>query len=111
MALVNHFTATNTRAVKLQCGPSIITIIITALQPWLGLSSCYTQSVGLLGRGISPSEGRYRHTTQNKHTDTPTPRVGFEPTVPVFEQANTVHAFGRLDTAMGTNLQQPFDSY
>jgi hypothetical protein len=27
----------------------------------------YTQSVGLLGRGISPSQGRYLHTDQHKH--------------------------------------------
>jgi hypothetical protein len=27
----------------------------------------YTQSVGLLGRGISPSQGRYLHTEQHKH--------------------------------------------
>jgi hypothetical protein len=27
----------------------------------------YTQSVGLLGRGISPSQGRYLHTKQHKH--------------------------------------------
>jgi hypothetical protein len=27
----------------------------------------YTQSVGLLGRGISPSQGRYPHTEQHKH--------------------------------------------
>jgi hypothetical protein len=26
----------------------------------------YTQSVGLLGRGISPSQGRYLHTEQHK---------------------------------------------
>jgi hypothetical protein len=26
----------------------------------------YTQSVGLLGRGISPLQGRYLHTEQNK---------------------------------------------
>jgi hypothetical protein len=26
----------------------------------------YTQSVGLLGRGISPSQGRYLHTGQHK---------------------------------------------
>jgi hypothetical protein len=29
----------------------------------------YTQSVGLLGRGISPSQGRYLHTEQHKHRD------------------------------------------
>jgi hypothetical protein len=27
----------------------------------------YTQSVGPLGRGISPSQGRYLHTEQHKH--------------------------------------------
>jgi hypothetical protein len=27
----------------------------------------YTQSVGLLGRGISPSQGHYLHTEQHKH--------------------------------------------
>jgi hypothetical protein len=27
----------------------------------------YTQSVGLLGRGISPSQGRYLQTEQHKH--------------------------------------------
>jgi hypothetical protein len=30
-------------------------------------SLSYTQSVGLLGRGISPSQGRYLHTEQQKH--------------------------------------------
>jgi hypothetical protein len=27
----------------------------------------YTESIGLLGRGISPSQGRYLHTEQHKH--------------------------------------------
>jgi hypothetical protein len=27
----------------------------------------FTQSVGLLGRGISPPQGRYLHTEQHKH--------------------------------------------
>jgi hypothetical protein len=27
----------------------------------------YTESVGLLGRGISPSQGFYLHTGQHKH--------------------------------------------
>jgi hypothetical protein len=31
------------------------------------LSWSFTQSVGLLGRGISPSQGRYLHTGQHKH--------------------------------------------
>jgi hypothetical protein len=29
--------------------------------------AAYTQSVGLLGRGISPSQGRYIHIEQQKH--------------------------------------------
>jgi hypothetical protein len=33
--------------------------------PWV--SESYTQSAGLLGRGISPSQGRYLHTQQHKH--------------------------------------------
>jgi hypothetical protein len=50
----------------------------------------YTQLVGLLGRGISPSQGHYLHTEhkQNKHTQTSKtsmPQVGFEPTIPLFE--------------------------
>jgi hypothetical protein len=44
-----------------------------ALQPFVGpwpLFSLliYTQSVGLIGRGISPSQGRYLDTEQHKHT-------------------------------------------
>jgi hypothetical protein len=41
----------------------------TALVGLNGLfgSIIYTQSVGLLGRGVSPSQGRYLHTGQHKH--------------------------------------------
>jgi hypothetical protein len=37
------------------------------------------------------------HTTQtrNKRTETSMHRVGFEPTIPAFEGAKTVHALGR----------------
>jgi hypothetical protein len=57
--------------------------------PW-----SFTQSVGFLGRGMSPSQGRYLH-TQNKRTQTSMPQAGFGPTIPVFEQAKTVHALAR----------------
>jgi hypothetical protein len=30
------------------------------------------------------------------------PRVGFEPTIPVFERAKTVHALDRATTGIGT---------
>jgi hypothetical protein len=49
-----------------------------------------TKSVGLFGRGISPSQGRYPHTEQhkqNKRTQISMPRVEFEHTIPVFEGA------------------------
>jgi hypothetical protein len=39
--------------------------------------------------GITPLRGRYY--TQNKRTQTTMPRVGFEPTIPAFERAKTVH--------------------
>jgi hypothetical protein len=40
-----------------------------------------THSVGLFGRVISPSQGRYLTQTQNKHKQTSMPWVGFEPTI------------------------------
>jgi hypothetical protein len=52
----------------------------------------YTQSLGLFGRGFSPSQGRYLHTDQHKHrikTQTFMPRVRFEPTIRVLELAKT----------------------
>jgi hypothetical protein len=54
--------------------------------------------VGLLGRVISPSQGRYLHRTtqtQNKSRQTSMPLVGFEPTIPVFERAKAFHALDR----------------
>jgi FAD synthase len=58
-------------------------------------------SVGLLGRVISPSQGRYVIQTQNKHQQTSIPLVGFEPTIPEFERAKAVHALDRAATVIG----------
>jgi hypothetical protein len=72
-------------------------------------SLIYTQSVGLLGLGISPSEGRYIHRTtqtKTKRTQTSIPRVGFEPTIPVFERAKTVHALDRAATVIGCSFSK-----
>jgi hypothetical protein len=63
------------------------------------------QSVGLLGRGIGPSQGRYL--TQNKHKKTSMPRVGFEPTISVFEKAKTFHALDRAATVIGAQTFGP----
>jgi hypothetical protein len=71
----------------------------------------YTQSVGLLGRGISSSEGRYLHRTtqiQNTRTQTSVPRMGFEPTISVFERAKTVHALDRASTVTGSEWAKTF---
>jgi hypothetical protein len=54
------------------------------------------QSVGLLGRGIWPSQGRYLHRT----TQTSMPWVRFEPTIAAFERAKTVHALNRAATVI-----------
>jgi hypothetical protein len=40
--------------------------------------------------------------TQNKRTQTSIPRVGFEPTIPAFERAKTVHALGSAATMVGS---------
>jgi hypothetical protein len=57
-------------------------------------------SVGLLGRVIRPSQGRYLTQTQNKHKETSMPRVGFEPTIPAFERGKIFHALGRAATVI-----------
>jgi hypothetical protein len=41
--------------------------------------------------------------TQNKCTQTTMPRVGLEPTMPMFEQAKSVHDFDRTATVKGWN--------
>jgi hypothetical protein len=58
-------------------------------------------SAGLLGRVISPSQGRYLTQTQNKHRQTSMPQVGFEFTIAAFERAKTVDALDRAATVIG----------
>jgi hypothetical protein len=41
---------------------------------------------------------------QNNCTQTSMPRVGFEPTIPVFELAKTVHSLGRVAIVIGRFL-------
>jgi hypothetical protein len=64
------------------------------------------QSVGLLGWWINPllrPLPTHRTTlTQTKHWQTSMLWVGFEPTIPAFEQAKTVHALDRAATVIGT---------
>jgi hypothetical protein len=72
--------------------------------PWPLFQFLYplTQSVGLLGRGISPSQDRYLRTEQRKQISLP--EVGFEPTIPLFERTKTVHAFDRAATVIGISV-------
>jgi hypothetical protein len=64
------------------------------------------QTVGLLERVLSSSQGLYLYTGQHKHRKTHThqtsmPWVGFEPTIPVSERAKTVYALDRSVTVTG----------
>jgi hypothetical protein len=59
----------------------------------------YTQSVGFLGRGIRPSQGRHLHT--NIHAS-----CGIRTTISTFERAKTVHALDREATAIGITYDQ-----
>jgi hypothetical protein len=67
------------------------------------------QTVGLLGRDISSSQGLYLNTGQHKHRiniythKTSMPCVGFEPTISVSVRAKTVHALDRSTTVTGKN--------
>jgi hypothetical protein len=77
----------------------------------------FTQSLGLVGRVISPSQGRYLHTGQhdhriNAHKQRSMPGVGFESTIPAFERAEAVHALDRAATVISNihNYFHPFKS-
>jgi hypothetical protein len=62
------------------------------------------QSLGFLGRGISPSQGRYLHRTtqtRNKRRQISMPWVGFEPTIPAFEREKIFYALDRAATVNG----------
>jgi hypothetical protein len=87
---------------------AVFTVIHSSvtLQPFVGpwarfqFLNLSKQSVGLLGRGISPSAHRTAQ-TQNKRRETVMPQVRFEPTNPVFERAKTVYALYRTATVIG----------
>jgi hypothetical protein len=66
------------------------------------------QSVGPLGREISPAQDRYLHRTtktQNKRRQTSKPQMGFEPVIPAFERAKT-YALDHAATVIGVLLLQ-----
>jgi hypothetical protein len=71
------------------------------------------QLVGLLGRGISLSQGRYLHRTtqtQNKRTH-PCLKWDSEPTIPVFERAKKCYALdSAYDRLLWVNLVENLNS-
>jgi hypothetical protein len=81
-----------------------------ALQPLWTLAPLF-QFLNLYTVGRTPCTGAqpvarplpiHRTTqTQNKRTQTFMPKVDFEPTIPVFERAKTVHALDRAATVIG----------
>jgi hypothetical protein len=66
----------------------------------------YTQSVGLVGQVIVPSQGLYLNTGHHKHRKTHTTSMsefGSEPTITASEQTKTVHALDRATTVTGAH--------
>jgi hypothetical protein len=53
--------------------------------------------VGLLGRGINPSQGRYLYTEQHERDAS----SGIRTTTPAFERAKTVYALDLAATMIG----------
>jgi hypothetical protein len=82
------------------------------LGPWPLLFSfmIILQTVGLLGRVISSSQGLYLNTGQHKDRintythQTSMPCVGFETTIPASERVKSVHALDRSAIVTGNEL-------
>jgi hypothetical protein len=76
----------------------------------------YTQTVGLLGRVIGPSQGLYLNTGQHKHRKThththththtkhPCPKWDSKSQITTSERAKTVHALDRSATVTGIKI-------
>jgi hypothetical protein len=79
--------------------------LYSPLEPW---PLIILQTVGLLGRVISSSQGLYLNTEKLKHRintytyKTSMPWVGFEPMIPASERAKTVYVLDRSATVTGT---------
>jgi hypothetical protein len=70
----------------------------------------FTQTVGLFGRGISPSQGRYLQTGQHKHRINAHTDIhalsGIRTTITVFERTKTFHVLDRAATVTGDGLEK-----
>jgi hypothetical protein len=92
---------------------SVFFFSLTLQPPW-ALASAFNfmiilQTVGLLVRVISSSQGLYLNTGQHKHRintythQTSMPCVGFEPMITASELAKTFHALDCSATVIGSN--------
>jgi hypothetical protein len=76
-------------------------------RPLIQFRNHFSQTVGLLGRVISPSQGRYLNTRQHKYRINAYTHqislhwVGVEPTIPASERAKTDHASDCAATVTG----------
>jgi hypothetical protein len=93
---------------RFEHGPSYLSILWTysPCGPWplFQFLNLYTVGRTLLtwDEPVARPLATHRTTqTQNTRTQTSMPRVGLEPTIPVFERAKTVHASDRTATAIG----------
>jgi hypothetical protein len=87
-----------------------------ALQPFVGpglffsFLIIFTQTVGLLGGVVSPSQSRYIHAGQHKHRINARTDIhalsGIQPTIPAFEGTKTVHALDRAVTVIGSYIHK-----
>jgi hypothetical protein len=81
-------------------------------RPLIQFRNHFSQTVGLLGRGISPSQGHYLNIGQHRHRinaythQTSIPRMGFEPTISASELAKAVHVSNRAATVTGCKRHQ-----
>jgi hypothetical protein len=77
-------------------------------RPHIQFLNQFSQTEGLLGRVISPSQVLYLNTRQHKHIinaythQTSMPLVGFEPTITESERAKTVHALDCAASVTGS---------
>jgi hypothetical protein len=91
------------------------------LQPFVGplllfqFPDLFTHSVGILGQGISSSQGRYLNTRQHKHRINvhrhPRHKLDSNPRSQWFEREKTIHALDSSATVIGNNVAHPYLMY
>jgi hypothetical protein len=99
--------------------PDFLYYLYSPRGPWplLSVSWSFSQTVGLLGRVISSSQGLYLNTGQHKHRinaythRTSMPWVGFKPTIPASEREKTVYALDLSATVIVNRTDYAYKTY